>query len=327
MRVGIIGCGQIGQRRAKVAAAQGHKVAVLADVDLARAQTCASGFDGATACENWREVLAAKVDAVIVATPHNLLAPIALAAIESGAHVLVEKPAAREPDELIPLILAAERKAVSVKVGFNHRFHPAIRKAREIVDAGALGPLLYVRGRYGHGGRLEYGKEWRCNRHISGGGELIDQGSHLIDLSRWFLGELTHVFSLTPTYFWNISVEDNCFVGLKTPAGQFAWLHASWTEWKNLFCFEIFGKDGKLQIDGLGGSYGTERLSHYRMLPAMGPPETTIWEYPLHDKSWDLEFEDFTQAIVEKRRPEGDIYDAKANLEIIKSIYSSKGQA
>ena len=155
-----------------------------------------------------------------------------------------------------------------------------------LCDAGALGPLLYLRGRYGHGGRLGYDREWRADPAVAGGGELLDQGVHLIDLSRWFLGDFVEVAGRVGTYFWNMPVEDNGFSVLRTAAGQVAWLHASCTEWKNLFCFEIFGRDGKLQIDGLGGSYGVERLTFYRMLPQMGPPETTIWEYPGEDLSW-----------------------------------------
>ena len=100
-----------------------------------------------------------------------------------------------------------------------------------------------------------------------------------------------------------------------------AWLHASWTEWKNMFSFEIAGRDGKLQIDGLGGSYGPERLTFYRMLPEMGPPETTSWEYPFRDASWDAEFADFAAAIRDRRRPCGDIHDALANLEIVEQVY------
>ena len=128
------------------------------------------------------------VDAVVVATTHDVLSPVALAAVDAGKHVLVEKPAARCARELEPVAAAAARTGAICKVGFNHRFHFAFRKAREIVDSGSLGPLFYVRGRYGHGGRLGYEKEWRMNPAISGGGELIDQGMHLIDLSRWFLG-------------------------------------------------------------------------------------------------------------------------------------------
>jgi predicted dehydrogenase len=180
---------------------------------------------------------------------------------------------------------------------------------------------MFIRARYGHGGRPGMESEWRCKPEISGGGEAIDQGSHLVDLSRWFLGDLSLEYASVPTLFWNIPVEDNCFLALRGTAGKMAWLHASWTEWKNIFSFEIAGRDGKLSIDGLGGSYGVERLTFYRMLPEMGPPETTAWEYPFQDRSWHAEFADFVAAIKEHRRPCGDIHDAIANLEILSKIY------
>ena len=143
-------------------------------------------------------------------------------------------------------------------------------KAREIVDSGALGPLMFLRGRYGHGGRLGMEKEWRGDPAISGGGEMLDQGVHLVDLARWFLGDFADVAGHVGTYFWDWPVEDNGFALLRTAQNQVAWLHASCTEWKNLFSLEIYGRDGKLAIDGLGGSYGVERLAWYRMLPQMG---------------------------------------------------------
>ncbi len=325
MRVGIVGCGLIGQKRAKAAAAHGLTIVGAADLDLARAQALLAGAGaagaGGFATTDAGAVIAAQPDLVVVATTHDQLAGLTLAAVEAGCHVLVEKPAARTAAELAPVIAAAERRGRIVKVGFNHRFHPALLKAREIVESGALGPLMFIRGRYGHGGRPGMEKEWRCVPEMSGGGELIDQGSHLIDLSRWFLGDMTEVQGMLGTFFWNAPVDDNCFIGLRTAAGQVAWLHATWTEWKNLFSFEIYGRDGKLHIEGLGGSYGTERLAYYRMLPGMGPPETTIWEYPFPDRSWDAEFADLMAALAEGRQPVGTIHDALANLEIIGRLY------
>ncbi len=129
------------------------------------------------------------------------------------------------------------------------------------------------------------------------------------------------MYSVAPTYYWQTQVEDNCFLCLQTAGGQVAWLHAGWTEWKNIFCFEIMGRDGKLQIDGLGGSYGVERLTHYQMKPQMGPPETTSWEFPFPDRSWELEFREFLSAISELREPVGSIADGLAALEIVGKIY------
>jgi len=318
MRLAIVGCGLIGGKRAS--AAKAHDIVVVCDRDLTRAEQLAQRT-GARALADWREALKADVDAVIVATTHDQLASIALGAVEAGRHVLVEKPAGRELAEVQAIATAASRHKRIVKAGFNHRFHPAFIKARQIADSGALGPLMFIRARYGHGGRVGYEKEWRAQPAISGGGELIDQGSHLIDLSRWFLGDLTVDYASVPTLFWNMQADDNCFMALRSGTGQMAWLHASWTEWKNTFSFEIFGRGGKLVIDGLGGSYGQERLTFYRMLPQMGPPETTTFEYPGQDQSWDAEFAEFVSAVSENRRPCGDIADAVANLAIVEDIY------
>jgi predicted dehydrogenase len=321
MRVAIIGCGLIGQKRAK-ALPPAVKLAAVADINQPRARQFAAQFPCCEVEPDWQScVTRDDVDLVIVSTVNAALAPVMLAAVRQGKHVLVEKPAARCADELRPVVAAAHAAGVLVKVGFNHRFHPAFLKARELCDAGELGPLLYVRGRYGHGGRLGYDREWRADPAIAGGGELLDQGVHLIDLSRWFLGDFVEVQGHVVTYFWKMPVEDNGFLSLRTAHGQTAWLHASCTEWKNLFSFEIFGRDGKLQIDGLGGSYGVERLSFYRMLPQMGPPETTIWEHPGEDQSWRAEFDHFRECVAAGRQPQGTLEDAVAALELVERVY------
>ena len=323
MKLGIVGCGLIGQKRA--AAATAHQIAVVCDTQIEHARTLAART-GADAVQDWREMMDADVDAVIVATTHDRLSEIALAAVEAGKHVLVEKPAGRTLDEVSQVREAARRRGALVKVGFNHRFHPGLARAKEIVSSGALGPLYYIRGCYGHGGRVGYDQEWRCKREVSGGGELIDQGSHLIDLSRWFLGDLKFDYAAAPTFFWNIDVDDNCFLALRGAKGEMAWLHASWTEWKNMFAFEIVGRDGKLTIDGLGGSYGVERLTFHKMLSDMGPPETTMWEYPFPDTSWKREFESFEAALEGKPAQIADIDDACAVLAIVQQAYTGAGQ-
>jgi predicted dehydrogenase len=318
MRFAIIGCGGIGVKRA--AAARGHEIVVVCDPDVERREALARQT-GARAVADWRDALAISVDGVVIATPHDRLAAIALAAIESGRPVLIEKPAGRRAHEARAVAEAARGRGVVAKVGFNHRFHPALTRAKSLVDADAIGPLMFIRGRYGHGGRIGYEKEWRFIPEVSGGGELIDQGSHLVDLARWFLGDLSLAYGAAPTYFWPGAVEDNCFLALTTLTGGIAWLHASWTEWKNQFSFEIMGRDGKLTIDGLGGSYGVERLTLHRMLPQMGPPETMAWEFPFPDCSFADEFANFVDAIEGRAKPIGDIDDAVANLEIVEAVY------
>jgi predicted dehydrogenase len=321
VNVAIVGSGLIGQKRAR--ALNGGRVVACVDIIKERAEALAHPFGADATCE-WRDVVGrTDVDAVLVCTTHNALTEVALGAVQAGKHVLVEKPAARRSGELDTLIRAAAERNVKVRVGFNHRFHPAFQKAHEIVNSGAVGELMYIRARYGHGGRAGYEKEWRAAPELSGGGELIDQGVHLIDLARWFLGDFKEVGGFVHTYFWKMPVEDNGFMLLKTDRRQVAFLHASWTEWKNIFSFEIFGRAGKLEINGLGGSYGVERLTHHRMLPQMGPPETTVWEYPGADSSWGVEFGEFERDIRENREPNPGLPDAQQALRVVERIYEA----
>jgi predicted dehydrogenase len=311
--VGIIGCGLIGQKRAQ---SLGHgRLVACADIKKEKAKSLAQQ-NGAKVFADWRGLLALpEVDIVIIATLHDSLAEITLAAIEAGKHVLVEKPAGRLAVELEPVMAAAEKHGVKVHVGFNHRYHRAFRKARELFEVGALGELMFIRARYGHGGRIAYDREWRAKPELSGGGELIDQGPHLIDLSRWFLGEFTEVQGFAHTYYWDMPVDDNGFMLLKTAKRQ----------WKNLFSMEIYGRDAKLEISGLGGSYGVERLTYYKMLPEMGPPETTTWEYPMGDDSWAVELADFYEDIRLNREPSAGLKDAHAVLKVVEGIYKESG--
>ena len=269
MNIAIIGCGLIGQKRAKTLGA--GKLVACVDQIPERAQALAAQFPGCVAHTDWRAVIKqADIDIVIISTLHASLAEIGLAAVQAGKHVLAEKPGARQAHELTAVIDAAKTAGALVRVGFNHRYHRAFRKARELVDQDALGDLMFIRARYGHGGRVGYDKEWRANPELSGGGELIDQGVHLIDLARWFLGDFTDVQGYAHTYYWDMPVDDNGFLLLKTAKNQVAFLHASCTEWKNLFSFEIYGRTGKIDINGLGGSYGVERLVFIKCLPQWG---------------------------------------------------------
>ena len=323
--VGIIGCGLIGQKRALQLG--GGQLIACADLVAERAAKLASTVPGCLPCKHWSDLLSmAGVEVVILATTNDALAEIGCAALAAGKHILIEKPAARNVRELETVREAANRSGRLVRVGFNHRYHPAFRKARELFQSGALGPLMFIRGRYGHGGRLGYEKEWRADPVKSGGGEILDQGVHLIDLSRWFLGDFSRVEGHATTYFWKMPVDDNAFMNLRTAFGQTAFLHVSCTEWKNLFSFEIYGRDAKLHIEGLGGSYGVEKLAYYKMLPQMGPPETTIWEYPGTDNSWNLELSEFMDDIRLGRQPSAGLGDAHAVLQVVERIYQASNK-
>jgi predicted dehydrogenase len=325
LKTAIVGCGLIGNKRAR--ALQSADLVMCCDLDERRARGLARMSEGCRATTDWRQVIASpEIQVVIVSTTHDLLAPVSAAAAGAGKHVLVEKPGGRSAEELEPVAAAAAATGVLVRTGFNHRYHRALRKARELVDTNALGPLMFIRGRYGHGGRIGYDREWRARPEISGGGELIDQGLHLIDLSRWFLGDFVKIRGQVATYFWDMPVEDNAFLLLENARGNVAFLQASCTEWKNTFSLEIYGRNGKLEVGGLGGSYGTERLTFYQMLPEMGPPPTTAWEYPMADDSWEAEWNEFQEDIRLNRQPGSGICDAQAALQVAAEVYRQSGK-
>jgi predicted dehydrogenase len=323
LRVALIGCGLIGQKRLNLLPR--GSVTVACDARLDRAEKLAAQSPGCLATDSVAEAVSrANVDVVVIATINSALAPIALQAVQNGKHVLVEKPAAINLGELAAVEEAARANGVLVRVGYNHRYHPAGLKAVEIFKSGALGPIMFLRGRYGQGGRVGYEKEWRANPLLSGGGELIDQGVHLIDLAGIFLGEFTTIEGHVATYFWDMPVDDNAFLSLRNAAGSTAWLQVSCSEWKNLFSLEIYGRNAKLHWEGLGGSYGIERLTYYKMLPQMGPPETTIFEYPRGDESWKIEMEEFLEDIRLGRTPVPGLKEARAALEVVETIYSGR---
>ena len=324
LQFALVGCGLIGRKRA--ASLKPGQLRYACDLDATRAAQLANPCASAQAITDYRQALAdPAVDAVIVATLNGSLAPITLAAVHAGKHVLVEKPGALNAAQLRTVHAAAEKAGVRVRLGYNHRFHPALQKARELADSGALGPMMFLRGRYGHGGRKGYDREWRADPGLSGGGELIDQGVHLIDLAGWFLGDFTRLEGHAATYFWDMQVDDNAFLSLRTAAGQTAWLHVSCTEWKNLFSLELYGRDAKIALDGLGGSYGPEKCTYYKMLPQMGPPETTVWDYPAGDQSWVLELAAFEEDIRAGRAPNPGLREGIRTLEIVEHIYRSSG--
>jgi len=320
LSVGLIGAGLVGQKRA--ANLPGAKLVAVADLAFDRARALAKTMH-AEAVWAWEDLVKRDdLDAVIVSTTHEALTPCAIAALECGKHVLIEKPAGRNPEDLRRLLQAAQQSKKIVRVGFNHRFHPGFQKAKTILYKGGIGPLMYIRARYGHGGRLGYEKEWRADPKRSGGGELLDQGVHLIDLCRWLGGDWQLTWGKAKTFFWPMPVEDNGFLFLESPDhARAAFLHASCTEWKNLFDFEIFGKTGKLQVLGLGRSYGTEELRYYKMKPKMGPPHLATYAFAEEDSSWGREFKAFLKEIAGQKTDLGTLEDAQQALDLVSQTY------
>ncbi len=322
IKVGIIGAGLMGHRRADALKSVGGSVLVaVADVDFEKAKELAGKYE-VKAIKNWQDLLKIEdIDAVIVSVPNKFSVPIAIEALKRGKHVLTEKPLGRDTKDAKKIIAIEKKYRKVVRVGFNHRFHAAILKAKEIFDGGGIGKLMYIRARYGNGGRKGMEKEWRFNKAISGGGELHDQGVHIIDLTRFFAGEFKEVSGSAEVKFWQSKVEDNAFVIMKKPKIT-AFFHVSATQWKNIFSFEIFGDWGFLNIDGKGGSYGKETLTYGRRRPEFGAPEIQTFEWD-RDISWEEEWRAFLLAINKKTSPIATTSDGLKANEIVEAIYRS----
>ena len=204
MKFCIVGCGLIGKKRAN-AIKYKHSISWAVDKNLTVAKDLSNQFENCNYTDDWKTAIeSSSSDAIIIALPHHLLEKVAIFAIKKNKPTFIEKPGSINAKSLKRLLLVSRQFNVIVKIGYNHRFHPAIIKAREIVHKKIIGDLMYIRGRYGHGGRKGYNEEWRSKKHISGGGELLDQGSHLIDLSQMFLGKFNKVSGRIYNYFWNM---------------------------------------------------------------------------------------------------------------------------
>ena len=327
-RVLLVGAGGVGRKRAAaIAAHDGTRLVAVCDVEESSARGLAGDY-GVAALTDWSAAVRdVEADLVIVSTTHDALSAVTVAALAAGRHVLCEKPLGRSRDEVAASVAASAAAGTVLRAGYNHRFHPAIRGLQAAAAAGDLGPLISIRGRYGHGGRPGYDREWRADPAISGGGELLDQGAHLLDLSLWLLGDFASVVAHTQTAYWDMPVEDNAFALLRTAGGQVASLHVSWTQWKNLFSLEVFGTDGYAIAAGLGGSYGPERLTIGHRRPEGGAPVERSQVFDGQDTSWDLEWDAFVQAVDGTASAGADGAAGLATMEWIRRIYASSAAA
>jgi predicted dehydrogenase len=325
--VAVVGCGLIESRRAATAAADPRcELRLVVDTNAEAAGSLAQKYATRSAAD-WRAVIEdSSIGIVVASTPNAFLREVAVAALGAGKHVLVEKPMGKDAADAAAIAAAAQASGKILKVGFNHRYHGALMKARELFAAGAAGALVNIRARYGHGARPGYEHEWRGDPALAGGGELTDQGAHLIDLILWLAGKPREAFAYTQTAVWPISpLEDNAFALLRFNGGPVASLHASWTQWKNLFSFEIFGTGGSLVVDGLGGSYGPERLTVTKRNPDGGVPEVEEIAFEGSDRSWELEWQDFMGAVLDGKPYWGTPADGLAVMEVVDALYASAG--
>ena len=324
MKIGIIGCGLIGRKRV-LALDKDDQLIACCDINQEVGESFAKEFN-CTYYSNYSELLEkSDCEIIIVSVINKFAKEIVSNSLKKLKHVLIEKPMGINYKESQYMLNDSIFYNRILKVGFNHRFHPAILKAKEYSKS--IGKLMFIRAYYGHGGRIGMEKEWRSSKELCGGGELLDQGVHLIDLSLWFINdEIKTIFGKKSTKFWNMEVEDNAFILLTSKNNIDIQLHVSWTNWKNVFNFEIYGKKGYLKITGLGGSYGVEKLEYGKRKKEGGVPDITNFTFYEKDNSWEYEWKEFKLAIKENRQPIGNAQDGLNANRIIHYIYESSSK-
>ncbi len=332
LRIGIIGLGKMGITRAREIARRGD-AHVVCGFDP-NPEAFARQFPTVALVENQDAVIAADVDAVMVCTPNRFTPGAVIAALDAGKHVFSEKPPGRTVQDIEDIIAAEARNpGLKLKFGFNHRYHEGIREAKRIVDSGRLGKILWARGVYGKSGGIGFENEWRCDKELVGGGILLDQGIHMIDLFHHFLGDFVEVKSMVTTAHWDIPVEDNAFALLRDAQGRIAMLHSSSTHWKHKFNLEIYMSEGYLSVNGILSStrsYGDETISVARKQfdPGFtqGKPREEIIYFDT-DPSWELEVAEFVECVLEdKPIVEGTSVQALSAMKMVYAIYAGDGK-
>ena len=284
-------------------------------------------------CTSYEQLLQSDIDAVFISTYVNVSASYVLRALQAGKHVFCEKPPAMHYEELIPIKEIQKNSNLILKYGFNHRLHHSVREAKKIINDDSMGKLLLMRGVYGKAGSIDFNTNWRNYKKFSGGGILMDQGIHMIDLYRYFSDEEFECLSCyMGNLFWDIENEDNAFLTLKSNSGIIATIHSSATQWRHKFLLEMTFERGYINLDGIlsgTGSYAPEKLIYaYRALEdkdkAMGKPNENILYFE-QDPSWLDELEEFINCIKdEKKVKNGSLYDALEIMKLIDSIYKIK---
>lgn len=327
VNIGIIGAGLQAIRRSQALVNYPHdRVVAVSSKNIDHSRSLASRI-GCDVVAEWQEIVRRNdIDAIMVCTTPDSHAEISIQALRHGKHVLCEKPLTRTIAEGEELLQEARKSGKTLKCGFNHRHHPAIAAAKKAFDDGILGKLLFMRSRYGICGRPGYEQEWRANPSIVGGGQLMENGIHSIDLFRWFAGEFSEVTSFCDTKYWKIEpLEDTAFVMFRTADGVVASLHNTLMQWKNLFSFEVFGENGYMIVEGLGGAYGVERLT-------MGKTEFTkpfsceVVEFRGEDRSWLEEWKEFRASVHENREPLGSAGDGLEAMKLVLAAYRSSNE-
>jgi predicted dehydrogenase len=325
LRVGIAGYGVVGKRRRQfVDANPGMKTVAVSDITFTES---GSWPDGVEFFKSWEEMLQCPLDVLFVCVPNDLAPTVTIAGLERNMHVFCEKPPGRTVED-IRRVIDTERRhpRLKLKYGFNHRYHDSVREAKALIDTRRYGEVLNIRGVYGKSTIIPFSGGWRSQRAIAGGGILLDQGIHMLDMIRLFCGDFPEVHSFVSNAYWRHDVEDNAFAIMRGPTGIVAMVHSSATQWRHRFRLEITLRDALLELTGIlsgSKSYGEERLTIVERKDGSSngafDERTTLY---LDDHSWKDEIDEFASVIAEDRPVvSGTSTDALRVMELVYQIY------
>ena len=325
LRVGIAGFGVVGKRRQHFIDANPNLVTVA--VCDRKPENLDSVGDKIKTHKTYADLL----DVLFVCLTNDVAAEVTVAGLERGLHVFCEKPPGRNMDDIARVRqCAAQRPGQKLKYGFNHRYHTSVQDALALIQGGGLGRVVNMRGLYGKSAMINFESDWRTQRSIAGGGILLDQGIHMVDLLRLFAGEFSQIHSFISNDFWNHDVEDNAFSILRAESGVIASLHSSATQWRHSFLLEITLSKGTIQLSGIlsgSKSYGEETMTVLRRPADSGVrPQEETRSYD-HDPSWEAEIAEFTDAILHGGEILfGSVEDAFDTMKTVYRIYCADSE-
>ncbi len=328
LRVGIAGYGVVGQRRRKCIDKHPglHTVAVCDKIFIDNGVIC----DDIHHCKSYHQLLQQQLDVLFVCLTNDVAADAVIAGLKSGCHVFCEKPPGRNLTD-VERVVACKKAYPNLRLmyGFNHRYHHSVCEAQRIIHSGELGKVLSLRGSYGKSKLITFNQtDWRTKRSIAGGGVLLDQGIHMVDLMRLFAGEFVTVHSFISNSFWDHDVEDNAYAIMRTNDGVVGMLHSSATQWRHRFHLDINLEGGSIILAGIlsgSKSYGAETLSVVWASPDTdhGDPKEQRIRYN-EDPSWDREISKFYEAVINDKPIEtASVEDAYLTMDLVERIYAA----
>jgi predicted dehydrogenase len=325
LKVGIAGYGSTGQiRRRYVDAHPQMRTVAVCDQTI----TEPLEVDGVRHWSDWGQLLEEDLDVLFVCLWNDIAPTVTIAGLERGLHVCCEKPPGRTVEDIVRVRqVEATHPGLKLKYGFNHRYHDSIRDALRIVRSGELGHVLSLRGVYGKSQMVRFDQDWRTRREIAGGGILLDQGVHMLDMMRLFGGEFVDIHSYVSNAYWCHDVEDNAYALMRTDDGVVAMLHSSATQWRHRFELDLTLSEGALLLSGIlssSRSYGAEKLTVvFRGEDDRGDPKEVTTRYN-QDNSWAAEIDDFARCILADRAVrDGSSLEALRTMELLYAVYTA----